>query len=61
MLPDHAEAVTKAREEEKSRKKAEARAKRAENKARKDAAARAELEQRVRELEEQLRHRQGNP
>ena len=56
-LPDHAEAVTKAREEAKARKKAEARAKRAENKARKEAEARAELEKQVRELQKQLRRR----
>jgi Uma2 family endonuclease len=67
-LPDYAEAVDKAREEEKARKKAEARARRAEKKAREDAArlkeeaeARAAAEQRIRELEEQLRRQQGKP
>jgi hypothetical protein len=60
-LPDHTEAVLKAREGEKARKKAEARAKRAENKARKDATALADAEKRIRELEEQLRRQGGQP
>jgi hypothetical protein len=72
-LPDHTEAVTKAREEEKARQKAEAKAKRAEARARKEADARqkaeakakeeadarAELEKQVRELQKQLRRRKG--
>jgi len=72
-LRDHTEAETKAREEEKARKKAEAKAKRAETKARKEAEARKKLEaeakeaaeaqaalkKQVRELEKQLRQQKG--
>jgi hypothetical protein len=48
-LPDHAEAVTRAREEEQARKRAEARAKRAQTKARKAAEARKQAEARIKE------------
>jgi Uma2 family endonuclease len=65
-LPDHSEAVTKAREEEKARKKAEAkakraetRAKRAEAKAKEAAETQAAMEKRIRELEKQLRQKKG--